>query len=69
VIVSAPTIITKDKDIAEEIWGKYLPVALANGQLIAKPDPQILKGGLASVQKWLDTLKAGVSAAKVVVEL
>lgn len=68
-IVSASTIITEDRDVAEAVWGKYLPVALANGKLVAKPDPQILKGGLDSVQKGLDTLKAGVSATKIVVEL
>lgn len=56
-------------EVAEAIWGKYVPAALAAGKLLAKPDPILIKGGLSEVQKALDTLKKGVSAGKVVVEL
>jgi hypothetical protein len=69
VIVAAANISLKEKDVGEAVWGRYVPAALASGQLVAKPDPLILKGGLPRVQEALDILKAGVSATKVVVEL
>jgi hypothetical protein len=68
-IVSASNISLKEKAVGEAIWGKYVPAALASGQLVAKPDPLILKGGLSRVQEGLDILKAGVSATKIVIEL
>lgn len=68
-IVSASNISLKEKDVGKAIWGEYVPAALASGQLAAKPDPLILKGGLSRVQDGLDILKAGVSATKVVIEL
>lgn len=69
VTVSASNIFLKEKIVGEAVWGKYVPAALASGKLLAKPDPLILSGGLPRVQEALDTLKAGVSATKVVVEL
>jgi len=67
--VSAVSIAVEQKEVGDAVWRKYLPAALANGQLLAKPDPFIIKGGLSHVQEALDTLKRGVSAAKIVVEL
>jgi hypothetical protein len=46
-----------------------MPAALESGRFYAKPDPFILKGGLAKVQEGIDMLKKGVSAKKVVIEL
>lgn len=51
------------------MWRKYVPEALESGQLLAKPEPLIIKGGLSHIQEAADTLRNGVSAAKVVVEL
>lgn len=69
VTVSAANIFLKERVVGEAVWGKYVPAALADGKLLAKPDPLVLRGGLSRVQEALDTLKAGVSATKVVVEL
>lgn len=67
--MSAVSIAVEQKEVGDAVWRKYVPQALASGQLLAKPDPLIIKGGLTHVQEGLDTLKKGVSAAKVVVEL
>jgi hypothetical protein len=67
--VSSISIAFQQKEVADAIWRKYVPGALANGQLLAKPDPIIIKGGLSHVQEVIDTLHRGVSANKVVVEL
>ena len=48
---------------------EYLEAALAQNKFQAKPDPFILKGGLAKVQEGLDILRKGVSASKVVIEI
>jgi hypothetical protein len=56
-------------EVGDAIWQKYVPEALSSGQLLAKPEPFLIKGGLHYVQEALYTLKKGVSAAKVVVEL
>ena len=55
--------------MTDAIWGGFVPAALVDGRLKAKPDPIIIKGGLGAVQQGLDKQKAGVSAAKVVVDL
>jgi hypothetical protein len=68
-IVSSVTIASEQPEVGNEIWRKYVPEALSKGQLLAKPEPFVIKGGLHQVQEALDTLKGGVSAAKVVVEL
>ena len=66
--MSAVSIATEQKEVGDAVWRKYVPEALINGQLLAKPDPLIIKGGLSHIQEAADTLKRGVSAAKVVVE-
>jgi len=68
-LVSAVSIAVEQKEVGEAVWRKYVPEALASGQLLAKPDPLIVKGGLKHIQEAVDVLKRGVSAAKVVVEL
>lgn len=42
-------------------------MALDEGTIVPKPDPQIVGEELRSVQLGLDTQKKGVSASKVVV--
>jgi hypothetical protein len=68
--VLAVSIGFEEKDVGDAVWVQYVPEALASGKLLAKPDPIIIiKGGLSHIQEAADTLKEGVSAAKVVVEL
>ncbi|KAI9659374.1 MAG: hypothetical protein M1821_001632 [Bathelium mastoideum] len=61
--------ITKDSALTEAIWGKFVPAALADGRLKAKPDPIVIKGGLQAIQEGMEKQKQGVSAAKIVVDL
>ncbi len=68
-IVSSVAIATDQPEVGDAVWRKYVPEALKGGQLLPKPDPIPIKGGLHHVQEALDTLKKGVSAAKVVVEI
>ncbi|KAJ6134025.1 chaperonin 10-like protein [Penicillium sp. IBT 18751x] len=56
-------------DIGEWIWGKYVPQALANGTLKAKPEPVVVGNGLQDIQHGLDIQQKGVSAKKVVITL
>ncbi|GMF77728.1 unnamed protein product [Aspergillus oryzae] len=51
------------------IWGKFVPEALASGQLQAKPDPVVVGHGLSEIEHGLKVQKAGVSAKKIVVTL
>lgn len=55
--------------IGDTIWHKFMPEALASGKFQAKPDPQIIRGGLEMVKKGVDLLREGVSAKKIVVEI
>ena len=63
------TIVDRDKDIGEAVWKKFVPEALANRKLQAKPDSQVITEGLPKVQEGFDRLKQGVSAHKVVIKL
>lgn len=67
-IVLAVSIAVDYKEVGDAVWRKYVPGALASGQLLAKPDPIIIKGGLSHAQEAVDTLHRGVSAGKVVLE-
>lgn len=67
--VFAITVATEHKDVGDAVWRKFVPQALAQGKLQAKPDPLLIKGGLEKVQEGLDKQKAGVSAKKVVIEI
>ncbi|KAH7050076.1 zinc-binding oxidoreductase-like protein CipB [Macrophomina phaseolina] len=63
-IVSPP-----NEHVADGIWRKWVPEALAKGTLQAKPDPLVVGSGLESVQGAMERQKAGVSAQKIVVTL
>ncbi|CAD6446014.1 b9fe396f-29e8-402e-aa0f-fa24a5e3b598 [Sclerotinia trifoliorum] len=58
-----------DFDLGDAVWRKYLPAALAAGKYLAKPDPEVLHGGLERVQDGIDILRKGVSAKKIVIEV
>ena len=68
-IVSAVSIASEQPEVGDAVWRKYVPEALQSGELLPKPEPLLIKGGLHHVQEGLDTLRKGVSAAKVVVKL
>lgn len=55
--------------IADGLWRKFIPEALARGLIKAKPDPLVVGSGLGSIQDAMDRQKAGVSAQKIVVTL
>jgi len=67
--VFALNILVREKKVGEEIWGKYVPEALAGGRLKAAPEPMVIGHGLDKMQAGLDRQKQGVSAAKVVITL
>lgn len=56
-------------EVGDALWRKYLPEALAVGKFQAKPDPEILEGGLERVQDGINILRKGVSAKKIVIEI
>lgn len=69
-IVVAFGIVKKpNQHIGEWIWKKFVPEALANSRLRAKPDPSVTGHGLEDIQKALDVQRKGVSARKIVVTL
>jgi hypothetical protein len=65
----AVTIFYQHPDVGKAIWGNFVPEALENGRLKPKPDPLVVGKGLDKIQEAVDKQRAGVSAAKVVVEL
>ena len=66
--ISSSDIFKAGSDIGPHIWRQFLPKALAKGVIVPKPDPLVVGSGLRSVQHGLDKQKAGVSAAKIVVD-
>ncbi|TGO87362.1 hypothetical protein BPOR_0231g00050 [Botrytis porri] len=58
-----------DLDIGDAVCRKYVPEALAKGKYLAKPEPEVLEGGLGRVQDGINLLRNGVSAKKVVIEI
>lgn len=58
-----------DLDIGDAVWRKYIPEALEAGKFQAKPDPEVLEGGLERVQEGINILRKGVSARKIVIEV
>ena len=58
-----------ENHVGAKLWRDYVFGALETGQLKAKPEPKIVRGGLDVVQKAVDMQKKGVSAQKIVVEL
>lgn len=50
-LVYSTTISTQEKEVGEAVWQKYVPDALMSGQLQLKPDPIVIKGGLARCRR------------------
>lgn len=67
--VSAASIVSGEPEVARAVWGDYVPAALESGALVPRPRELVVGRGLYFVQRGLDTNKAGVSAAKVVITL
>lgn len=65
----APAVHSQEPEVAKAVWAKYVPEALADGNLKCKPDPLVVGFGLESVQVGFDRHKQGVSGQKVVVTL
>jgi NADPH:quinone reductase-like Zn-dependent oxidoreductase len=65
--ISSSSIFAEGNEVGPYIWREYLPRALSEGSIAAKSDPYVVGQGLRSIQHGLDKQKAGVSAAKVVV--
>jgi NADPH:quinone reductase-like Zn-dependent oxidoreductase len=59
----------KDDEVGPMIYRDFLPKALENGSFVPAPPAKIVGHGLEALQDALGVLKAGVSAAKVVVTL
>lgn len=59
----------KDDEIGPIIYQDFLPRALATRTVVPAPPAKVVGHGLESLQFALEALKAGVSAAKVVVTL
>ncbi|KAG4419859.1 hypothetical protein IFR04_006991 [Cadophora malorum] len=67
--VSSGNIVTQEPEVAEQIWGEFVPWALESGKLVARPKALVVGKGLENVQAGLDRQKEGVSALKIEVVL
>ncbi|OMP83238.1 Zinc-binding alcohol dehydrogenase domain-containing protein cipB [Diplodia seriata] len=67
--IVAPSVALEHKEVGDAVWRKFVPEALASGQLKAKPDALVVGKGLERIQEAIDRQQAGVSAQKVVVSL
>lgn len=56
-------------EIEPEIFGKFLPSALARAKYMCAPNAEVVGAGLEHIQEAFDTLGKGVSAKKIVVTL
>ncbi|KAI8296059.1 hypothetical protein K4K56_008067 [Colletotrichum sp. SAR 10_98] len=56
------------EEVGDPVWKEFVPGALTNGQLKAKPDPEVVGQRLESIQAGLEQLKKGVSAKKLVIQ-
>jgi Zn-dependent alcohol dehydrogenase len=59
----------KDDEIGPMIYRDFLPRALSEGSFVPAPSARVTGHGLNALQEALETLKVGVSAAKIVVTL
>ncbi|WP_374945525.1 zinc-binding alcohol dehydrogenase family protein [Agreia sp.] len=59
----------KDNFVGPAIYADYLPQALANGTHRAPTEPRVIGGGVPAIQTGFDTLRRGVSSAKIVITL
>lgn len=58
-----------DNEVSRVIYTDFLPQALADGQFVATPEPNVIGRGLGFIQAGLEAQRQGVSARKVVVAL
>lgn len=56
-------------EVSKLIYEDFLPGALAEGQYVATPEPQVVGNGLQCVQEALNLQRKGVNARKIVVSL
>lgn len=56
-------------EAAKEIFGTWLPAALASGAMKCLPEPKVVGQGLEKIQEAIDIAGEGVSAAKIVVKI
>lgn len=56
-------------EVGDAIYKDFLPAALAGGEFVPSPEPQVVGRGLGYLQEAMDLNKKGVSAIKVVVAL
>jgi NADPH:quinone reductase-like Zn-dependent oxidoreductase len=59
----------KDDEVAGHVYNEYLPKALAAGNFVLAPEPQVVGHGLQAIQGAVEMHKMGVSARKLVVTL
>ncbi|KKY34118.1 putative zinc-binding oxidoreductase [Diaporthe ampelina] len=67
--IGAANLVAREPEVVKATWGEYVPAALEAGSLVPRPRELVVGRGLYFVQNGLDTNKAGVSAAKVVITL
>lgn len=56
-----------DGPVAEAVYGRFLPSALAQGSFVPAPEPLVVGHGLDKIQEAFEVGKKGVSAKKLVV--
>lgn len=56
-------------EVGEKVFVEYLPEALAKGEFVPAPDPEVVGKGLGQIQIGFEAQKKGVSAKKIVVSL
>lgn len=59
----------KDDEAGKIVYEDYLPQALEAGAFVSAPDYEVVGSGLEALQHGMNTLKAGVSAKKIVITL
>ncbi|KAK6854181.1 GroES-like protein [Apiospora arundinis] len=67
-ILVSPDVIGPETPL-RPIFEEYLPRALAEGQFVPRPKPEVVGKGLDKIQGAFETLRKGVSATKIVVQL
>ena len=65
--VFAPDIFLKEPAVGDAVWRHYLPSALRTGQIKPVVKTLIAGQGLEDIQKGIEMMREGVSAAKIVV--
>ena len=61
--------VTDMQDFGEWLFTDWLAGKLAKGELVPAPKPRVVPGGIGAAQQVYDTLKAGVSGEKLVVQV